>query len=762
MGDKTEEWLQMVTKKFKENSKGSKTITLEAFKENFENKESPYIPRIFELFDKDGSGTISFGEMIDGFQLMINGSPEDKLKFLFDVTDISGDGRLDQDELDMMLSSSLADSNISITDADYDKLLEEFTAEVDEDQDGTISYEEMLQQFKKYPDLLPNMSLNVPGLISQSKSKPSRKSAIVNMINNASKFISWCRNRNNRNSFVLLIIYSVINLSLFSEATYKWRITNGANWYLAIARGNGACLNFNCAIIVVFVLRKFLTYLRSSRLHRYIQIDENIDAHRYVGYIIAIQALCHTIAHIGNADIVAKGSDGKITIVEVLLTNPQLTKLGHPWVAGTAFQTGWVLDIMLLIMVVCSMDFIRRHGHFQVFYVTHLLYVGFWGFLLLHGPRFWKFFLIPSLLFLYEKIMNMSLIRHAMYGGKSYIQEANLLSSNVTHLKITRPPYFDYEPGDYVFVKIPELSANEWHPFTISSAPEEKGTFSLHIRSAGNWTNQLYDFIRDKIDETEEPSDQRQARSMHLSSKRRTSVRGRRSLHAQHGNPIRSRKTSTPQGFDASVENLEGLIQVSIEGPYGTPTRAIFNAEHAVLIGAGIGVTPFASILQSIMHRYRLSSQMCPKCNHTWMEDVPETLMTLNKVNFIWINRDQKNFEWFIGLLAQMELEQDEEEFEKFFEMQMYMTKQLHENDMRGIALQMILQTIRSKSKKDILTGLKTHLQVGRPKWDKVFEDISNDRKGCVEIFFCGAPALGDVLEHYCDKYDFVFHKESF
>lgn len=71
----------------------------------------------------------------------------------------AGDGRLDQDELDMMLSSSLADSNISITDADYDKLLEEFTAEVDEDQDGTISYEEMLQQFKKYPDLLPNMSL---------------------------------------------------------------------------------------------------------------------------------------------------------------------------------------------------------------------------------------------------------------------------------------------------------------------------------------------------------------------------------------------------------------------------------------------------------------------------------------------------------------------------------------------------------------------------------------------------------------------------
>lgn len=65
-------------------------------------------------------------------------------------------------------------------------------------------------------------------------------------------------------------------------------------------------------------------------------------------------------------DIVAKSSNGTITIIEVLFTNPHLTKLGHPLVAGTAFQTGWILDIILFIMVVFSMDFIRRRGHFQV------------------------------------------------------------------------------------------------------------------------------------------------------------------------------------------------------------------------------------------------------------------------------------------------------------------------------------------------------------------------------------------------------------
>lgn len=45
-------------------------------------------------------------------------------------------------------------------------------------------------------------------------------------------------------------------------------------------------------------------------------------------------------------------------------------------------------------------------------------------------------------------------------------------------------------------------------------------------------------------------------------------------------------------------------VQCYIDGPYGTPTRRIFASEHAVLIGAGIGITPFASILQSILYRW--------------------------------------------------------------------------------------------------------------------------------------------------------------
>ena len=45
-------------------------------------------------------------------------------------------------------------------------------------------------------------------------------------------------------------------------------------------------------------------------------------------------------------------------------------------------------------------------------------------------------------------------------------------------------------------------------------------------------------------------------------------------------------------------------FQVYIDGPFGAPTSQIFRAQHAVLVGTGIGVTPFASILQSIMHKF--------------------------------------------------------------------------------------------------------------------------------------------------------------
>ena len=50
----------------------------------------------------------------------------------------------------------------------------------------------------------------------------------------------------------------------------------------------------------------------------------------------------------------------------------------------------------------------------------------------------------------------------------------------VTHLVISRPLNFKYQPGDYVFIQVPAIATHEWHPFTISSAPEMEGIVPIH------------------------------------------------------------------------------------------------------------------------------------------------------------------------------------------------------------------------------------------------------------------------------------------
>ncbi len=37
-----------------------------------------------------------------------------------------------------------------------------------------------------------------------------------------------------------------------------------------------------------------------------------------------------------------------------------------------------------------------------------------------------------------------------------------------------------------------------------------------------------------------------------------------------------------------------------MDGPFGTPTEDVFDYEVALVVGAGIGVTPFASIVESL------------------------------------------------------------------------------------------------------------------------------------------------------------------
>ena len=66
------------------------------------------------------------------------------------------------------------------------------------------------------------------------------------------------------------------------------------------------------------------------------------------------------------------------------------------------------------------------------------------------------------------------------------------------------------------------------------------------------------------------------------------------------------------------------------------------------------------------------------------------------------------------------------------------------------------------QEKRDLVTGLKSRTNAGRPNWNKVFTKIKEQRKGKVTVFFCGNSSLGRILKLKCDEFGFTFKKEIF
>lgn len=151
----------------------------------------------------------------------------------------------------------------------------------------------------------------------------------------------------------------------------------------------------------------------------------------------------------------------------------------------------------------------------------------------------------------------------------------------------------------------------QYHPFTLTSAPEED-YISVHIRCVGDFTKAF-------------------AKALGCDFEKKGEKKG-----AKDESVVKSVSEDT-SGVDPSLRRV--LPRVYIDGPFGSASEDVFKFEVAILVGAGIGVTPFASILKSIWYRM----------------NYPQGKTRLRKVYFFWICRDFGSFEWFRSLLLAIE-----------------------------------------------------------------------------------------------------------
>ncbi|NXD38198.1 NOX5 oxidase, partial [Copsychus sechellarum] len=679
------EWLRWVSKQFGNVAGKEKEISLEEFKSALQVKESFFAERFFALFDSDGSGSLSREELLGSLRRLLRGNSTEKLRFLFQVYDVDGFGFWDgyrDAATGCRATLGLILPQLPIPNPNPHSRFPSAASWLKPPSPSPAAH--WLCCFSR-----ESCRDQRAGLCCFSRESCRDQRAGLCCFSRE----SW---RDQRAGLCCLGGWVAISALLLALGALGHRERGPA---LALARGCGQSLNLNCALLAV-----------SAPRHR------GDTGGRAPG-------------RAGGSQVGSRGWHGRSVPVLSRAPSPGLARRDWPvalgeflrrarpgggGVAGTAPQTGLALLALLLAMLACSSPCVRRGGHFEIFYWSHLSYISVWFLLLLHGPHFWKWFLIPGSLFFLEKVLGWVWRR----AGDVHILEAKLLPSKVTHLVIQRPKSFRFQPGDYVYLNVPAIAAYEWHPFSISSAPEQPETLWLHIRARGQWTTKLYEYFQQLESHGPEPN---------------------------------------PPGRSQHWE------QCFLDGPYGTPSRRIFSSEHAVLIGAGIGITPFASILQSIMFRYRRRKQSCPSCQFSWSEERRDEEMTLRKVDFIWITRDQQHLQWFLGLLAQLESEQAElEPGGNFLELHLYMTSALGKGDVKALGLQLALDLLAEQEKRDSISGLRSRTQPGRPDWAKVFGKVAAERRGKVQVFFCGSAGLAKVIHGHCRRFGFRFSKENF
>lgn len=231
-------------------------------------------------------------------------------------------------------------------------------------------------------------------------------------------------------------------------------------------------------------------------------------------------------------------------------------------------------------------------------------------------------------------------------------------------------------------------------------------------------------------------------------------------LEEQHSKSnLKEMLNDITKGIESKDIFLRVPLKIRLDGPYGAPSSNIFQHEHAVLVATGIGVTPFASILQSIMYRYTEKKRNCLNCGHIWSEKIPsQRIMNLKKVDFVWINRDQTSFEWFVELLYNLKQQQlaipsENEDDKRFLDIHMYITGQVEQN----------ADVTRNKGSKALQKySSQLNWKYGRPDWEQFFTNIDQENRGRVTVFYCGRPDLATSLRHTCSNFNFHFRKEVF
>nr|DAD25999.1 TPA_asm: hypothetical protein HUJ06_027467 [Nelumbo nucifera] len=658
---------------------------------------------------------------------MISRDFDSRLQIFFDMCDKNGDGRLSEDEVKEVIMLSASENKLTKLKEHASTYAALIMEELDPDHLGYIEIwqlETLLQgmvnseegeNFVKKTHTLAKM------MIPKQYRTPVSK-----YLTKASEFIhdNWKR-------IWIIALWLIANLILFIWKAYQYQHRSVfviMGYCVCIAKGAAEGLKLNMALILLPVCRKTLTRLRSTFLGSFIPFDDNINFHKLIALTIVIGTSIHVFMHI-TCDFPRLTSCPKIIFMETLGSNFGYKQPTYgDLLASTVGVTGIIMIIIMAFSFTLATHSFRRNviklrwpfhhlAGFNAFWYAHHLLTIAYILLLIHGyfifltkewykKTTWMYVSIPVLFYasermhraIHERTDDVSIIKVIIYEG------------NVLALYMSKPPGFKYKSGMYLFVKCPDISPFEWHPFSITSAPGDD-YLSVHIRTLGDWTTALRNRFSEVCEAPTVPP-----RKGHLAR----------------------RETKAVTDYD--YQEL-GFPKIVIDGPYGAPAQNYKKYDILMLIGLGIGATPFISILKDLLNHI--------KTNDTNLVP-PNTQGTARKEKgpgrayFYWVTREQSSFEWFKGVMDDV----TEHDHDHVIEMHNYLTSVYEEGDARSALIAMLQSLQHAKNGVDIVSESRIRTHFARPNWRKVFTYLANAHKSSR----IGKPSPAALLAHHCSS----------
>ena len=682
-----------------------------------------FVKKMFAIVDKDNDNRISFQEFLDMIVLFSKGRQDDKLRIIFDMCDTDRNGAIDKEELSELLNSlvDIAKTQRLSTEEVTELINSMFKSAGFQDKES-LSYDDFKIMMKEFKGDFLAIGLDCKGarqnFLDTTTNVARMQSFAVDAIAERRKHWlpkKWdvCSNylENYRQCIFYVFVFYVITIALFIErfvyyafmAEHKdLRHIMGIG--IAVTRGSAASLSFCYSLLLLTVCRNMITKMKEWAFNQYIPLDSNIVFHKICAYTAVFMSVVHTCGHLVNFYHVATQP---LEHLHCLSQEFSFSSDQKPTIAYWLFQTLTGLSGVALWIIVCSIFIFAyptvRKKAYNFFWMVHHLYIPLYFLSLIHGlaritgePRFWIFFVIPGLIYTFDKVVTL----RTRYMELD-ILETELLPSDVIKIKFYRPPNMKVLSGQWIRFTCTHVEPVEFHSFTLTSAPHED-FLSVHIKAVGPWTWKLRNTFDKAVNDKEEDKD----------------------------NPAKIR----------------------IEGPFGGGNQDWYKFEVAVMVGGGIGVTPYASILNDLVFGTSTNRYSGVACK---------------KVYFLWICPSHRYFEWFIDVLRDVE----KKDVTNVLEMHIFITQFFHKFDLRTTMLYICENHFQRLCRRSMFTGLKAINHFGRPDMPSFFKFVQKKHSyvSKVGVFSCGPGAMTASVREGCEAVNrqrkipnFIHHYEVF